>query len=506
MRLPILLLTALNLTAFAADAPPPTFNEHVAPVVFSKCSACHRDGQAAPFSLLNYEQVKKRAKQIVEVTGERIMPPWHADKGVVDYANDRSLTDEQIALFRRWLEAGTPEGESAKLPPLPKFPEGWQLGQPDMVAEMPETFQVPAEGQDIYRNFVIPLNLEKDTWVNAIEYKPGAPSAVHHVLYFLDTQGKAREYDAADPAPGYNGMGRSNGHFRYIGGWDLGTQTAPLNYGLAWLLPKGSDLVIQVHYHPSGKAVADRSAIGFHFSDKPTARPWTILPVPPFFGILDGISIPAGTKEYIKQNSMVLPATVEAIGVNAHAHYLGKRMEMTATLPGGEKQWLLKMSDWHFAWQEDYAFKQPVKLPAGTRLDVLISWDNSDTNPRQHTLPPRDVRWGPRSVDEMGTITLAVMVDTPEEKTALHTELKRTLTGQFIQRAFENDVAGMAAVRSQIGSEVKNVPTGDRLERLRGLILPLDKNNDGKLDTVEMKPGIDFMLPFMRGFGEIGFD
>ena len=496
-------IAALLCAASAAAAP--TFTADIAPLVFSKCAGCHRDGQAAPFSLLNYEQVKKRGKQIVEVTGDRVMPPWHADRGVVSYANDRSLTDEQIALLHQWVADGMPEGDAAKLPPLPDFPKDWQLGKPDLIAEMPEAYSVPAEGRDQYRNFVMPLNLEADTWVNAIEFKPGEPAVVHHVLYFLDTKGKARKADAEDPAPGYNGMGRSNGNFRYLGGWDVGTQAAPVPYDLAWLLPKGSDLVIQVHYHPNGKAVQDRSSVGFHFAKKPTARPWTIVPVPPFFGILDGISIPAGTKEYIRQNSMVLPVDVEAIAVNAHAHYLGKRMEMTATLPGGEKQWLLKMSDWNFAWQEDYAFKQPVKLPKGTRLDALISWDNSDSNPRQTVHPPKDVRWGPTSSDEMGTITLTVMLNTPEEKAAVHTELKRTLTGQFIQRVFENDQVSMATVRSQVAAEMK-IPSSGRFEIMRQLILPLDANKDSRLDTGELQPGIDRVLPFMRGFGEIGFD
>ena len=504
-RLPVI---ALLLAAAVSPAPAvevPTFTEHIAPVIFSKCAACHRDGQAAPFTLLNYEQVKKRAKKIVEITGLRKMPPWHADRGVITYANDRSLSDEQIALIKQWVEAGTPEGETSKLPPLPEFPKDWQLGKPAFVAEMPEAFSVPAEGPDQYRNFVMPLNLEQDTWVNAIELKPGAAAAVHHVLYYLDTQGKARAADAADPAPGYNGMGRSNGNFRYLGGWDVGTQFAPLPYGLAFLLPKGSDLVIQVHYHPTGKPMQDRTALGFHISEKPTARPWTIVPVPPFFGILSGISIPAGQKEYIKQSSMVLPVDVEAIAVNAHAHFLGKRMEMTATLPNGEKQWLLKMSDWDFAWQEDYAFRQPVKLPAGTRLDALISWDNSDTNPRQVQHPPRDVRWGPTSTDEMGTLTLSVMLNTPEGKASLHKELKRTLTGQFIERLFENDTASMGVVRSQVAQEVP-VPRGEHMAILRQLVLPLDGNKDNKLDADELKPGIDRMLPFMRGFGEIGFD
>ena len=180
-------------------------------------------------------------------------------------------------------------------------------------------------------------------------------------------------------------------------------------------------------------------------------------------------------------------------------------MEMTATLPDGTKQWLLKMSGWNFAWQEDYAFKQPVKLPAGTRLDVLISWDNSADNPHQVHQPPRPVRWGPTSSDEMGTITLTTMLNTAEEKKTLHTELKRTLTGQFIQRIFENDTAGLGAVRSQIGGEVK-MPEAARLVMMRGLTLTLDKNGDGKLDSNELKPGVDLLLPMMKGFGEIGID
>lgn len=505
----VAVVAALSVGTARASEPAatsPTFTEHIAPIVYAKCAICHRDGRNAPFTLMTYAQVKKRARQIADVTDERIMPPWHADHGVVDYANDRSLSNEQIVLFRQWIDAGAPEGDPAKLPPTPNFPEGWELGEPDFVAQTPEPYSVPSEGPDIYRNFVVPLNLDKDTWVNAIEFKPGAPGVVHHVLYFLDTSGKAREYDAADPAPGYNGMGRSNGAFRYLGGWDLGTQPAALAYDLAWLLPKGADLVLQVHYHPNGKlAQQDQPMLGFHRSGKPTARPWTIVPVPPFFGILSGINIPASEKEYIKQSSMVLPVDVEAIAVNAHAHYLGKRMEMTATLPNGEKQWLLKMSDWHFAWQEDYSFKQPVKLPAGTRLDALISWDNSESNPHQFAHPPGAVHWGPRSTDEMGTITLAVMLNTPEEKKTLHTELKRTLTGQFIQRIFENDTTGLGAVRSQIGNEV-SMPEASKLVRLRALTLMLDQNGDGTLDNKELQPGIDLVLPAMRGFGEIGID
>jgi hypothetical protein len=163
------------------------------------------------------------------------------------------------------------------------------------------------------------------------------------------------------------------------------------------------------------------------------------------------------------------------------------------------------MSDWNFAWQEDYAFQQPVKLPAGTRLDALISWDNSDGNPHQFAHPPAAVRWGPRSTDEMGTLTLTVMLNTSEDKKALHTKLKRTLTGQFIQRIFENDTTGLGAVRSQITNDVK-MPETSTLTKYQVLTKVLDTNQDGTLDEKELEPGIDVTLPQMRGFGEIGID
>jgi hypothetical protein len=502
-----ILAISLCSNALAGSIPElPTFSGHIAPIIYKNCSGCHRDGQNAPFTLLSYAQVKRRAEQIADVTEDRIMPPWHADPKAVKYANDRSLSEAEISIIQQWVKVGMPEGDPVKLPPPPNFPEGWQLGEPDVTLQSPEPYSIPREGPDRYRNFVIPLNLENDTWVNGIEFKPSAPSVVHHVLYFLDTKGDARRYDAADPNPGYDGMGRSNGKFRYLGGWDLGTQPTKLGYGLAWLLPKGADLVLQVHYHPNGKQDAqDQPMIGLYLTEKPTARPWSIVPVPPFFGILSGINIPPGEKEYIKRSSMVLPVDVEAIAVNAHAHYLGKRMEMTATLPSGEKQWLLKMSDWNFAWQEDYAFQQPVKLPAGTRLDALISWDNSEDNPYQFAHPPAAVRWGPRSTDEMGTLTLTVMLNSPEDKKALHTKLKRALTGQFIQRIFENDTSALGAARSQINNDVK-MPEASKLSNARVLTQLLDTNQDGTLDDAELEPGIDVVLPQMRGFGEIGID
>ena len=471
-----------------------TFSKDIAPIIFENCTTCHRPGQIGPFSLTDYKSVKRRAKQIVEVTEDHTMPPWHADPGDVKFSNDRSLAPEQIQLLADWLAAGRPEGDPEETPPLPEFHEDWQIGKPDQIATMVEPFTVPAEGRDIYRNFVIPLNLEQDTWVEAVEFLPGAPEVVHHILYFLDNTGKARRYDAEDKRPGFS-MSKSNSDFRFIGGWDVGTQPTELPHGLRWLIPKGADLVVQIHYHPNGKEMTDQSSVGFHYSDEASSHPWTIVQVPPHFGILQGIHIKAGDKDHVEKATFIIPQDCEAFAVNAHAHYLAKRMELTATLPDGESIRLLRTTRWDFRWQEDYAFEKPVKLPRGTRLDILISYDNSASNPNNPTHPPRDVRWGPATTDEMGSITLAVMFENEEQKKATHDALRFFLINQFIDRLMEGDFSVLGG-RKQ------------RLTQAQQMLKTLDKNKDSKLSPIERLPAIGFIQAsgFMKRFGAIGFE
>ena len=490
----------------AEEKRPVTFSEDIAPLVFENCAGCHRAGQIGPFVLTDYESVKRRAKEMVEVTADRTMPPWHADPGVVEYNNDRSLKPEQIALLADWVAAGMPEGDPAKLPVLPPQHDGWQLGKPDKIAVMPEAFTVPAEGRDIYRKFVIPLNLDKDTWVKAVEFHPGDPKVVHHILYYLDTTGKAREYDAKDPKPGFSGMRQSNGEFRYIGGWDVGTQPSELPYGLRYFIPKGSDLVVQIHYHPTGKETSDQSSVGLHFSEEPTARPWSIIPVPPHFGAMQGMDIKAGDKEHIEKASFTVPEDCETFSVNAHAHYLGKRFEMSTHFPDGTMRWLLKTTNWDFKWQEDYFFKEPIKLPAGTRLDVLMSYDNTVENPANPSNPPKRVLWGPATTDEMGSITLAVMFDTREQKEATHQALRLFLANQVIDRLMDGE-KGIEALIGQTSPAAKARAT-EGLKVARGPLMALDFDKDSKLSPLERIPALQFILnaPFIKDLGAIGLD
>ena len=436
MRYVLTALTSLGLavTAGRADngaAPLPTYSKDVATILQKQCVTCHRPGEAAPFALLSYEDARKHGKLIAHVTQSKQMPPWKAGPSDFGFKNERRLTDDQISVLQRWVEAGMPEGDRTQAPPLPKFAEGWPLGKPDLVVKMPKSYKVAAEGRDIYRNFAIALNLPEDKWVRAVDFRPSAPSVVHHSLFFLDTTGTAAKKEAESGDVGSKGsMGGGQGAGGILsrlrgglsgegdfsarggpglGGWALGAQAKQLPDGLAYKLPKGSDLILSTHFHPSGKEENECSTVALYFADKPPVQRFTGIQVPFLFGALTGINIPAGKKGYTIEDSFELPVDVKAFGVTAHAHYLAKDFLLTATLPDGSTKTLLSIPDWDFAWQEQYQFQEFHTLPKGTKLHVKISYDNSAENPHNPTAPPKRVRWGRESTDEMGSMSLMVV-------------------------------------------------------------------------------------------------
>ena len=449
----------------------PTFTEHVAPILYENCVSCHRPGEAAPFSLITYQDVRKRGQRMVEATSAKFMPPWHAEMGHIAFANPRILSAGQIATIQQWYDGGMPEGNPARLPKLPSFPEGWQLGKPDLVVRMDRPYKVRAEGRDVYRHFVLPLNFTEDKWVRAIEFRPGARTVVHHALFFLDTSGEARKLDTG-AEPGFSGGGRVTRNFTPIGGWALGSNVRALPDGLAYRYPKGADFVLQTHFHPSGKDEEEVSTVGIFFADQPPKQSFVGIQLPPAFGEISGIDIPAGSTNYLVKDSFILPVEARGFAISAHAHYLAKVMTMKATLPDGREQVLLNVPDWDFAWQEQYTFKDRVTLPKGTRIEVSLIYDNSAANPHNPVSPPVRVRWGPMSNDEMGSITLQVVPVREDDVAGLRTALRNHSANLVIDRALENP---------KPPAMVKTM-----LERF-------DKNGDGKLDDQERSALIGFV-------------
>ena len=465
----LFLIFALSVPTSGDSATVPTFAEDIAPIIFNNCTSCHRPGEAAPMVFQNYRDVQKRGRLIAKVVKKGVMPPWHAKSKDVEFENDRTLDDSEIATIENWVAGGMPEGDAAKTPPVPTFIDGWQLGEPDLVVKMSEPYTVYAEGPDIYRQFVIPLNLKEDKWIRAIEFRPGKRSVVHHCLYYYDTTGTARKLDAAEKTTGFRRLGKE---FRMnaIGGWAVGGTPNALPEGLAYKLPKGADLVLSTHFHPSGKEESEISTLGIHFADEPPSQGFSAVQLPPLFGALAGIMIPAGDPNYQKTDSFVLPVDTKAWGVSAHAHYLGRSLDMMAYLPDGTKKELLTIPAWDFSWQEEYRYKQPVYLPKGTRLEGVVVWDNSEDNIYNPNSPPKPVRWGRESDDEMGSVTLMVVAANPSELSKLKDEYRG-----HVRKAASQTVANRFA-----GSNSRR--GGNMLKRI---MERFDKNKDGKLSAEE---------------------
>jgi hypothetical protein len=377
----------------------PTYTRDVAPILQRSCQECHRRGQVGPFALETFDQARKRADDIAAVVEDRAMPPWKAARNVgVKFKHDRSLSQDEIATISAWASSGAAEGDPDLLPPAPKFAEDWTMaGGPDLAIDIGTDFAVPASGEDIYRCFVVPTNLAKDSYVSGIEYKPGNRRVVHHVVAYVDTRGEARKKDAAEPGPGYscfNGPGVEV-HSDW-GGWSPGSQPTQFEDGMGCSLPKGADVIIQVHYHPSGKPEVDRTRIGLRFARQPVRQ---ILHRNSALNM--EMKLPAGESNIEVQATWPVPLDLVAHAVKPHMHLLGKDMLMTVIFPDGRAQDLIRIDDWDFNWQYTYEFEKPMDLPKGSVVKVLAHFDNSATNPRNPNKPPREVRWGEATVDEM---------------------------------------------------------------------------------------------------------
>src|SRR5262245_18502080 len=393
-----------------------TFNKHVAPILFANCASCHHAGGAGPFGLIGYQEVKKRARQIVTVTGSRYMPPWLPESGYGEFADARRLSGEQIETIRQWVEQGMIEGDKSDLPPAPSFNDAWQLGRPDLIVEMPQPYTLPAGTTDLFRNFVIPLPITKTRYVRAVELLPGDKKIFHHANILIDRTGGSRRRDEQDPEVGFGGMDVAiesesfdpDSHFLF---WKPGSAPWVEPEAMAWPATPGTDLVLNLHMQPSGKPETIKARIGLYFTDRAPSKFPMLLQLEH-----DGaIDIPPGKKDFVITDEFTLPVDVDALAVYPHAHYIGKDLEALATLPDGAKKPLIRIKDWDLNWQAVYRYQRPIFLPAGTTISMRYIYDNSAGNPRNPNRPPKRVVAGDKATDEMGHLWLQVLPRSGED-------------------------------------------------------------------------------------------
>ena len=403
-----------------------TFTKDVAPIVYQNCAPCHRAGQSGPFQLLHFADVKKHAQQIAEVTQSRFMPPWLPDPG--DFVGERRLSVDQIGLIQQWVAEGAVEGAAKDLPPEPKWPEGWQLGTPDVVVKMPVPFVLPGAGRDVYRNFVVPIPTTETHYVKAVEFNPGSRT-VHHAFFVFDRSRRARQRLKVDDQPGFPGMSLPQGSASPQGvflSWQPG-KVPRVAEDMAWTLEKDTDLVLQVHMQPTGKPEPVQCSMAFYFTSAPSPKTMTKL------GLSDlTFSIPADAENYVVEDKFQLPVDAHVHALMPHAHYLGKELRGFATLPDGTTKSLLRIKQWDFNWQNDYRFKTPVFLPRGSTITMQYSYDNSTNNVRNPNQPPKAVQYGIQTSDEMAELWLQLELRGREDLPAMEEALVAKIASQNI--------------------------------------------------------------------------
>jgi mono/diheme cytochrome c family protein len=396
----------------------PTFARDIAPILYRQCATCHHSNQPGAlcgtdaFPLLSYQDAKKHAVEIAAVTRTRLMPPWLPEAGYGDFAGEHRLTEAQIQLISKWVRGGEAEGPASEIPSAPQFSEGWQLGPPDLVLEAARGITVPATGPDLFWNFIFSTSpwVKTTRYVRAIEVRPGNDgSLVHHANVILDPERSARRQES-EPGAGFPGMDillehsplDIPGHFLF---WKPGGAPWVEPEGLAWRLDPGTDLVLNAHFMPIGTPQLTKPSIGLYFADKPPDR----FPMLIELENDQALDIPAGAPNFSVSDDFRLPRDVDVLAVYPHAHYLGHLLEGYATLPNGQRKWLIRITDWNPNWQAVYHYREPVFLPKGTVISMRYRYDNSSTNPRNPNSPPRRVLGGNRSADEMAHFWLQVL-------------------------------------------------------------------------------------------------
>lgn len=409
---------AMSIAGMAAPAGQVTFNKDVLPILEKNCQSCHRPGEVAPMSLMTWAEARPWAKALKAAVVSRKMPPWYADPQYGHFANDKRLTEAEIGTLVAWADNGAPEGDAKDKRPAREFESGWNI-KPDVVIEMPKDFQVKATGTINYQFIRVKADFPEDMWVKAAEMRPGNAAVVHHMKGWVVPPGSRWMEDAV---PGEAYEGRETGRNEMNDGNDiigkfnpgLGAQSFDTDGGSAKFVPKGSDIVFEMHYTAVGKPTTDRSKIGLVLARAAPARRYFLSAGPAATNLV----VPPGeaNAEVVSEVTVGLD-DAKLVYAQPHMHLRGKDFELRAIYPSGESETLLK-GTFDFEWQLGYDFAKPIVLPKGTKLLAITHLDNSANN-KFNPDPTKEVRWGPQNWDEMSNIFVGLTFDLKDDPTKL---------------------------------------------------------------------------------------
>jgi len=405
--LPLILALALCLAIPAHTQepgnPPPTFTKDVAPILQKHCQTCHRPGEAAPFSMLTYEDTRPWATMMKMAVTQKVMPPWFADPHYGHFSNERSLTAVEIRTLAAWVNGGAQKGSDTDMPPPAKdFVEGWGIPAPDLVLQLPRPFDVPASGVMDYQYVIIPTGFKEDKWVQMLEVRPTDRAVVHHIIAYLREPGsnyfkdqKPGVFFIAPPAKADEKVDTSALPSDFLVGYAPGQPAEILRPGEGKLIKAGSDIVFEVHYTPNGKATRDQTRLGLVFAKTPPAE--RVLTLSASNGTF---KIPPGDPDYKVDASFEVQKDVKLVALHPHMHSRGKSFEYRLTFPDGRTETILSVPAFNWHWQLWYNLTDPISLPRGTKIECTAHFDNSPGNP-ENPDPTKAVIWGQQSWDEM---------------------------------------------------------------------------------------------------------
>lgn len=378
-----------------------TFTQDIAPIIYNHCTQCHREGEIGPMPLTNYQEVSQYGALIAFATSSGHMPPWSPDPEYTTFVGQNVLTDEEIEKIHQWVLTGMVEGDPELEPDLPVFPEGSQIGEPDLVITMDQAYFHEGDWTDQYQVFVLPVELDQDQDIRAIEVRPGNNSIAHHAILALDTTSTGVTLDEGDPDYGYESFGGFgfDPMNPFLTAWVPGTSPQIFPDGIGTRLIADSKILLQMHYGPTGDDQTDQTSLNVFFAEEPVSRYAVTLPMSPM-DLDEAFIIPPNTVKTF-HGTLEVPIDISLMGIAPHAHLLGKSWEVYATGPGNDTIPLIRIPQWDFHHQGFYTYPNLLKIPAGYTVHCFGTYDNTVNNPNNPNNPPIWVSWGEGTEDEM---------------------------------------------------------------------------------------------------------